>query len=72
MKRKKKSFSITNTRLLTWYNRGWFDECHGTTSVVPKKFERAYNVGVADYILGDDIPATDLQTNEEILEKIKK
>lgn len=62
--------------ILQTYMLGWKDCPDGDDSNLAafkdsKLLTRAYNIGWMDYIVGDDVSSVDLQTNEEILEKIK-
>ena len=60
--------------LIDIYMQGWNDELDLKT---PKKFEtsieeRAYRIGRADALVGDEVTSNDYQTEEEILKKINK
>ena len=58
--------------LLKIYTRGFNDELYDNEycdNLSPLYF-RAYNLGQDDFILGDDNPLVDAQTDEEILNKI--
>lgn len=61
-------------RLLEVYIQGFNDELNGdsgyTEMVSDPLTLRAYNLGRADAIIGDDISYHDKQTNKEILSKI--
>jgi hypothetical protein len=62
-----------NETLLKYYRKGWND-CFGgkPRKIKNKLLQRAYDIGWLDYIVGDDVSSVDLQTEEEILEKIKR
>jgi hypothetical protein len=63
---------MNNQEILKWYNRGFEDELKGSTSVVPDGLALiAYRLGALDAWAGDDCSSVDLQTDEEIIEKIK-
>ena len=53
--------------------QGFSDELKGDISTVPHNVLalRAYIIGIADALIGDDSKSSDLQTDREILEKIK-
>lgn len=64
--------------LLETYMWGFNDELDGKTKIWNPKplLLRAYNLGRQDAIVGDDISSdissSDLQTNEDILNRIRK
>jgi len=60
--------------LLQFYMQGFNDELEGKSSSVLHEpiYQIAYNMGTADAIVGDDVPSNDLQTDEEILKRIRK
>lgn len=64
---------MDNKKLLEVYNQGFHDELWGTSSISPTdELEvRAYNLGVAHAIIGDDVPSVDYLPNNEILRRIK-
>lgn len=63
----------TDKEILDWYMRGWEDEMRGSTSVVPEGIASiAYGAGALDAMVGDDMPSIDYQSDEVILEKIKR
>jgi len=59
--------------LLETYMRGFNDELDGRIRTWNPKplLLRAYNLGRRDAIIGDDIPSSDLQTNDQILNRIR-
>lgn len=64
---------LTDQEILKWYTKGWDDEMRGSTSVVPAGIAQiAYGAGALDAIVGDDVRSVDYQTEEEILENIKR
>jgi hypothetical protein len=60
-------------KILEAYRKGWND-CFGDKPNYPDDtmLKHAYEIGWADYILGDDVSSIDLQTNKEIVNKIRK
>jgi len=64
---------MEDEEILSIYMKGWQDSAkevnHGKdyTGIA----QIAYRMGWTDFIVGDDNSSIDLQTNEEILEKIK-
>ena len=58
--------------LLEVYLRGFNDELYDNDycNNLLELHLRAYNLGQDDFILGDDNPLVDAQTDEEILNKI--
>lgn len=64
---------MTDEDLLTIYMWGFNDELRGQNRVIPTNLLaiRAYEIGKTDALIGDDVPSVDLQTNEEILNRIK-
>ena len=71
-----KKLSEEDELLLQSYNMGWDDCCENkefNSSLFPTDslLEKAYSCGWSDFIAGDDVSSVDLQTEEEILEKIK-
>lgn len=72
-----KHFLIMNKqdkKILKTYKLGFIDELYGKTRFLNFNpiLLRAYNLGRLDAIIGDDVSSCDLQTNEEILNKIRK
>lgn len=72
-----KNKSEEDELILQAYNMGWTDCFSGdnSNSLSFKEnsiLKTAYNVGWSDYITGDDVSSVDLQTNEQILETIKR
>ena len=65
---------MTDSELLKIYMRGFNDELKGDISSVPKNHLafRAYIIGSADALIGDELSSIDLQTNQEILKRIRK
>lgn len=65
---------MTDSELLKIYMRGFTDELKGDISNVPKNnlALRAYIIGSADALIGDELSSIDLQTNQEILKRIRK
>lgn len=64
--------TVKDTELLEWYNQGWKDEMYGSSSTVPEDrlINKAYNLGAAHALLGDDIRSVDYLLDEEILKMI--
>ena len=63
----------TDQELLEIYIWGFNDELNGLP-VIPLDCDLskiAYHFGREDAIIGDDVSTSDLQTNEEILNKIR-
>jgi len=60
--------------LLETYMCGFNDELDGRTRTWNPNplLLRAYNLGRNDAIIGDDVTSSDLQTNEQILTRIRK
>jgi ABC-type amino acid transport substrate-binding protein len=60
--------------LLETYMWGFNDELDGKTRMWNPNplLLRAYDLGRLDAIVGDDVSSVDLQTNEEILERIRR
>jgi len=60
--------------LLETYMWGFNDELDGRTRMWNPNplLLRAYNLGRDDALIGDDVASSDLQTNEEILNRIRK
>jgi hypothetical protein len=60
--------------LLETYMWGFNDELDGRVRMWNPNplLLRAYNLGRDDALIGDDVPFSDLQTNEEILNRIRK
>ena len=60
--------------LLETYMWGFIDELDDRTRMCNPNplLLRAYNLGRDDAIIGDDVPSSDLQTNEQILNRIRK
>lgn len=68
-----------NRILLNWYKYGFDDELNGTSSTLPNSelvifnlIEKAYNLGAAHAVIGDDVKSIDNLSDNEILERIKK
>lgn len=66
-------------KILSAYKSGWKDsgDCRTAPYIAPKMYEDnllqlAYETGWNDYIIGDDISSIDLQTNKQIVDKIRK
>lgn len=59
--------------LLKTYMCGFNDELDGRKRIWNPNplLLRAYNLGRSDAMIGDDLPSSDLQSNEEILNRIK-
>lgn len=64
---------MTDEDLLTIYMWGFNDGLRGQNRVIPTNLlaTRAYEIGKTDALIGDDVSSVDLQTNEEILNRIK-
>ncbi len=60
--------------LLETYMWGFNDELDGRTRMwnINPLLLRAYNLGRDDAIIGDDVSSSDLQTNEDVLNRIRK
>ena len=65
---------FNNEILLLYYNKGFHDELHGTSTVMPddELVKKAYAIGAAHALIGDDVRSVDYLTNEEILKLINK
>lgn len=63
----------TDKLILLWYTKGFRDEIHGYSSVVPNDplISKAYNIGANHAELGDDNRSFDYLSNHEILEQIR-
>lgn len=65
---------VSDDKLLKIYMIGFSDELDDNTN--DKEYHdielKAYNIGVVDAIIGDDISSSDLQTNDMILRRIRK
>ena len=65
---------MKDNEIIKLYLEGWHDEADG---IKPKDWfkndlsKKAYMVGRADYLIGDDVSSSDLQTEEEIVKRIK-
>jgi high-affinity nickel permease len=64
---------ISDEDLISAYLAGFRDELTGSSSIDPDiELERkAYDLGVAHAIIGDDVSSIDNLTNDEILKIIK-
>lgn len=65
---------MTDKQLMNAYMRGFKDELSGKQSpnrLVQKDYLKAYILGKIDASAGDDVISVDLQTQEEILKRIK-
>lgn len=65
---------ISDKELLKCYLKGFDDELDGKTSMeFNSEIENfAYAIGASDAIVGDDVSSVDLQSDEEILGRIKQ
>lgn len=63
----------TDAELLEIYMRGFNNELDGIPDEEhsDELSKRAYDLGTIDAYCGDDVSSIDLQTNDEILNKIK-
>lgn len=63
----------TDLRLLSTYMKGFRDELKGNTSMefISEQQSKAYRLGRAHAVIGDDVRSIDYLTNEEILNMIK-
>lgn len=63
----------TDKVILEWYNKGWTDELHGSSSVVPTDtlITKAYIIGTNHAVLGDDNKSFNYLSDYEILKIIK-
>lgn len=68
-----KSKEITDDLLLQTYMWGFNDELDGRTRLVNTEpiLLKAYSIGRDDAIIGDEISSSDLQTNQQIISRIK-
>lgn len=66
--------NIQDKELLETYMWGFNDELYGRVRVCNPNplLLRAYNLGRDDAIIGDDVTSSDLQTNQQILNRIRK
>lgn len=82
MKKNKKDEHLKDNKLLEIYRFGWdsatlFDkprEEKELNEYVVKNnplHYKAYIIGFYDFIVGDDVSSVDLQTNDQILKRIK-
>lgn len=64
---------IENEELLKIYMWGFRDELDGKVmmTITNPLLLRAYNLGKADAIIGDDLSSSDSQTKKEILNRIR-
>jgi hypothetical protein len=65
---------MTNKQLMNAYMRGFNDELSGKkfpNRLVQRDYSKAYIMGKIDASAGDDVSSVDLQTEEEILKRIK-
>ena len=65
--------SITDKQLLEIYMKGFVDSLHNKPPEThySNLEQKAYFLGRIDAIIGDEIEEVDLETDEEILAKIK-
>jgi hypothetical protein len=65
--------NVKDEILLQFYMQGWNDCGDGKDNNSNYKGinKKAYNLGWADFIIGDDISSCDEKTNEKILREIK-
>jgi len=65
---------VTDKSLMEWYMKGFHDELYGTSTVesVNPLENKAYSIGSAHAIMGDDNRSFDELTTEQILEIIKR
>ena len=66
-------FTAEEVELLDYYIKGFQDELWGTTTTIPEDhlITKAYELGAAHAIIGDDVRSVDYLSNEEILKQIK-
>lgn len=64
----------TDKELIEMYLCGFNDglDCKTRIWNVSGSLLKAYNIGRMDALIGDDVRSSDLQSNEEILKRIKK
>lgn len=64
--------NMRETELLYYYYRGWKDEMYGSSSTLPEDvlINKAYNLGAAHALIGDDVRSVDYLSDEEILKII--
>lgn len=73
----KKTKGYFNKLILASYALGW-DDCYFDDDSNKRLFKKdsilkkAYEIGWADYIMGDDITSVDSQTDKQIIKKILK
>jgi len=69
---KKQKEILSNADLLHYYNLGW-SECYdgAVRKCKNKMLQRAYDLGWAHYIMGDDVSSVDYYSKEQILKSIK-
>lgn len=67
---------VTDKELLETYMWGFNDELDSRTSpqvpFINELKKKAYELGRTDALVGDEVSSSDLQTNDEILSRIKK
>lgn len=73
----KKPVSQEDEIILEAYNLGWQncfydDRTHYLNFKDGSILRTAFDIGWSDYIAGDDVSSVDCQTNEEILETVKR
>lgn len=60
--------------IIKLYFEGWYEEAD---NIKPRNWfkddlsKRAYMMGRLDYVIGDDVSSNNLQTEEEIVKRIK-
>lgn len=65
---------MRDKEIIKLYFEGWYEEVDG---VKPRDWfkndlsKRAYMMGRLDYVIGDDVSSNNLQTEEEIVKRIK-
>lgn len=61
---------VTKQQILEWYYRGWND-CDAENPYPKHSVESvAFEIGSADFIVGDDIESVDYQTYEERINNV--
>ena len=59
--------------IFSWYMKGFTNELDNKKNInIPEEFLSAYEQGVSDAIVGDDISSVDERTYDEIFKLIKE
>lgn len=64
---------MTDKEILKIYMEGFNDELTGDLRIIPNNelSKKAYNLGRIDALMGDELSSIDLQTNQQILKRIR-